>query len=191
MALSTLVSDLLLNWDILGSLTNHQTLMVEGDRLRIDTRYGQWLRRPLSGDGREPIKHAIDKTLLLCEELLHSYQCNMYVISPDTLCMQHEQKRIVSNIRDTLEHLLSRQARVLAGLQVLSTFERYAQDPEFKIQMARFQERVTRLCQWAETLRDLVDRRHASTAAKLESPINSERPEESLPTHGCPGSQEL
>lgn len=55
--LSVIVSDMLLNLDILGSISNHQTLMVDGDRLRFDTRYAQWIRRSVTGDSRAQIRH--------------------------------------------------------------------------------------------------------------------------------------
>lgn len=158
MALAVVASDVLLNLDILASISNHQTLMVEGDRLRFDTRYVQWARRTLTGDSRDQIKNAIEKTLLTCEELLHSYQCNIYVISPDTSKMQHEQTMIVTNIADTLHNIVARKAKVIAGLDILSTYERYTQDPEFKIQMTRFGERVLRICKWAELLQGIIVR---------------------------------
>lgn len=152
MALASVASDVLLNLDILGSITNHQTLMVEGDRLRFDNRYVQWVRRPLTGDSRDQIKCAIEKTLTIAEELLHSYQCNTYVVHPDLERMQHEQTMIVTTIFDTLTNVVARKAKVMAGLDILSTFERYTHDPEFKIQMSRFSDRMQRLCKWAEGL---------------------------------------
>lgn len=149
MTLALVASDILFNLDILGSVSAHQTLMVEGDRLGFENRYAQWVRRPLSGDGRKQIKDAIEKTFAICEELLHSYQCNMY-IGQETL--QHEQKMIVNNISNTLKSIISRKQRVLDGLETLSTFERYNQDPEFKIQMSRFSDRMLRICEWAEKI---------------------------------------
>jgi hypothetical protein len=154
MAVPTIVSDILLNLDILGSITNHQTLLVEGDRLRFDLRYAQWVRRPLTGDGREQIKTVIEKTFSICEEILHSYQCNSYITNPDIV--NHEQTMIVNNISDTLNNIVTRKTKVIQGLETLSTFERYTGDPAFKIQMSRFCERMSRICKWAETLQSMI-----------------------------------
>lgn len=182
MALAIVASDVLLNLDIIGSITNHQTLMVEGDRLRFDTRYIQWVRRPLTGDSREQIKAAIDKTLSTCEELLHSYQCNTYVIGSDASKMQHEQIMIVTNIADTLHNIVIRKGKVAAGLEILSTFERYTHDPEFKIQMSRFGERMLRICKWAELLQNIIDQQGV---VKLDRNKVREAPEENVHGHSA------
>lgn len=42
---------------------------------------------------------------------------------------------------------------MITALEILSTFERYSGDSEFKIQMTRFSERMQRITKWAETLR--------------------------------------
>ena len=192
MALSAVASDVLLNLDIIGSISNHQTLMVEGDRLRFDTRYIQWARRTLTGDSREQIKAAIEKTLLTCEELLHSYQCNTYVVCPETAKIQHEQAMIVTAIADTLSNIVTRKAKVMAGLEIPSTFERYTHDPEFRIQMTRAGDRMARICKWAELLQGIIAKHGI---VKLDRTKNRESPEESVAEtpalqHGSP-SQEL
>lgn len=186
MALAILASDILLNLDILGSITNHQTLLVEGDRLRFDTRYMQWMRRPLTGDSREQIKAAIDKTLSMCEELLHSYQCNTYVVCPDAHHMQHEQTMIVTQIADTLNNIVARKARVVSGLEILNTFERYTHDPEFRIQTFRFGERMVRLCKWAELLHGIITKHGV---VKLEIPKEKEKEQHGLTEAAAAGQE--
>lgn len=158
MALAVIVSDALLNLDILGSITINQTLMVDGDRLRFDTRYAQWFRRSVSGDSRQQIQNAIEKTFTIFEELLHSYQCNIHIIQPDTPNMKHEQAMIVTRIADTLKSICARKTKVIEGLDKLSTFERYSGDSEFKIQMTRFGDRMQNISKWAEKLLGIIDK---------------------------------
>lgn len=156
MALANVASDILLNFDVIGNITTHQTLMVEGNRLGFEVRYAQFVRRHISGDGRKQIRDAIEKTFTICEELLHSYQCNTYVLNFSDSRLHQEQAMIVTNIRDTLKQIMERRTSVIEGLETLSTFERYNYDPEFKIQMERFKERMQKVCKWAESIQRLI-----------------------------------
>ena len=157
MALKTVVIDIMWNLDIIGSLTNHQTLMVDGDRLQFDTRYVQWLRRTVTIDSRERILNAIRKTFDLCEEVVHSYQCNIYIkgIPEEHLC-HHEQLEIISNILENLQSFINRKKMVVEGLNVLCTFERYSQDTAFRIEMGRFMDRMQKLCRRCEGLKQSI-----------------------------------
>ena len=155
MALQTIVSDVLWNLDIIGSISNHQTLMVDGDRLRFDNRYLQWIRRSVSGDSREQILQAIRNTFSRCEEVVHSYQCNTYVITPNPSVL-NEQLEIVSNILDTLQSFITRKSSVVSGLAILSTFERYDSDSAFRIEMSRFMERMQKLCRKCEQIKQTI-----------------------------------
>jgi len=158
MALQTVVADILWNLDIIGAVSNHQTLLVDGDKLAFDTRYLQWLRRPVTGDSRSQILAAVDKTFQLFEEVLHSYQCNSY-ISNTTTHVHQEQLEIADNILNNLQNLMSRKTHVNNGLSTLSTFERYNDDSGFKIEMNRFSERMQKLCRKCETLKQKMIQR--------------------------------
>lgn len=151
MSLATVVSDILWNLDIISSIGSHQTLLVDGDKLGFDTRYMQWLRRPMTGDSREEILHAINKTFKLFEEVLHSYQCNSYINNAISHVHQ-EQLEIADNILTNLKNLMKRKDKVVQGLITLSTFERYNNDSGFKIEMKRFEERMMKLYQKSEQI---------------------------------------
>ncbi len=150
MALSMIVSDILWNLDVLGAVTNHQTLLVLGDKLAFDNRYLQWVRRPISGESRSHILSALEKTFGLFEEVLQSYQSNTYVNTPGVL--SHEQSEIADNILINLRNLMERRECVTTGLNTLMTFERYNHDSAFKIEMNRFMERMERLCKKCQSL---------------------------------------
>lgn len=151
MALQTVVADVLWNFDVISSVDSHQTLLLDGDRLQFDTRYAQWLRRPISGDSRKQILVVLERTFARCDEVLHSYQCNTYIGSATSGLLQ-EQRMIVTNISDTLHSILKRQEPVIKGLKTLGTFERYSVDSAFSIGVTRFVEHMQRICRWCETL---------------------------------------
>lgn len=150
MALQSVVGDILWNLDVVGAIDNHQTLLVQGDRLAFDTRYFQFIRRPVSGNSRQQILTTLEKTFILFEEVIQSYQSNNYVNSSTPLTS--EQIEVADNIMCNLKNLIHRQALVIHGLTTLSTFERYNQDSSFKLEMNRFIERISKLCRKCETL---------------------------------------
>jgi len=156
MSLSMVVSDILWNLDVLGAVTNHQTLLVSGDKLAFDNRYLQWVRRPISGDSRSHILSALEKTFGLFEEVLQSYQSNIYVNTAGNL--SHEQSEIADNILINLKNLVDRQECVNTGLNTLMTFERYNHDSAFKIEMNRFMERMDRLCKKCQNLTSRIEK---------------------------------
>lgn len=164
MSMQTVVSDILWNLDIIGSISNHQTLLVDGDRLAFDTRYFQSIRRPFTGDSRTQILAAISKTFKVFEEVLHSYQCNSY-ISDNTTHIHQEQLEIADNILTNLNNLTSRQADVATGLSTLATFERYNDDSAFKIEMNRFSDHMKKLCRKCEILKDKMVQRMPATGS--------------------------
>jgi len=153
MALTTLFDSLLWNFDIIGSINIHQTLLVNGDKLNFETRYFQFVRRALTSDSREQILQAIDKTFSSCEEILHAYQCNMYVNSDQVEQLHQEQLEIVSTIYDNLNNFVARKANVIKGLNVLSSFERYNNDPSFRIEIKRFTERLEKIIKKCEQIK--------------------------------------
>jgi hypothetical protein len=153
MALSVVVGDVLWNFDIIASINIHQTLLVDGNRLNFDNRYFQFLRRPLTGDSRDLILQVIEKNFTVCEEILHSYQCNMYINEKDENKLHQEQKEIVGTIYDNLNHFIERKSKVINGLKILATFERYNDDPSFRIEMKRFVDRLEKLIKKCEALK--------------------------------------
>ena len=164
MALQTVVNDILWNLDIISEVTNQQTLKCDGNRLEFDNRYLQYIRRSLSNDSRQLILHTIQKTFLLIEEIIQSYQ---YVLSseslrvvtnktpeiPDGVWVQNEQVDIANNIYDNLQNFILRKNAVIQGLRTLSTFERYNTDTSFKIEMNRFIDKTEKLTRKCETIR--------------------------------------
>jgi hypothetical protein len=153
MALSTVVADVMWNFDIIGSINIHQTLLVNGDKLNFENRYFQFIRRTITSDGREQILQTIDKTFTICEEILHSYQCNMYVNTEQFENLHQEQLEIVSTIYDTLHNFIDRKKSVMNGLKVLSSFERYNDDPAFRIEIKRFNDRLEKIMKKCEQLK--------------------------------------
>lgn len=153
MALATVCSDILWNLDILAAVNVHQTLLVIGDRLEFDKRPVQWLWRRISGDSREHVLHAIDRTFGMCEELLQSYRytiCNecMQSLATRTVANEmelNEQAEIVSQIYYNLSTVIQRIDPVIRGLRTLSTFERYTEDRSFQNKIARS---IDRIKQW-------------------------------------------
>ena len=164
MALQTVVNDILWNLDIISEITNQQTLMCDGNKLEFDNRYLQYIRRSLSNDSRQLILHTIQKTFLLIEEIIQSYQ---YVLSseslrvltdktpeiPDGVWVQNEQVDIANNIYDNLQNFILRKAGVIQGLRTLSTCERYNTDTSFKIEMNRFIDKTEKLTRKCENIR--------------------------------------
>lgn len=149
MALKSLTGDILWNFDILGSIDLHQTLLVDGDRLNFDNRYLQSVRRTISQDSRDHVLRVIQKTFDQCEELLHAYQCNVYC-HQQRKELKQEQLDIVTTIHDNINHILSRKQRLIDGLTNLASYERYANDSAFKIEIQRFLDRVEKICKKCE-----------------------------------------
>lgn len=144
MALDTIVSDIMWNLDIIRAITNHQTLMVHGNRLEFDNRVLQWLRRPLTGDSRQQILNAIQNTFTMFEEVLRSYQCNIYIQNPDDY-KQAEQSEVIDKIYTHLTGFIERRNEVFNGLEILSTFERYNNDHQFNIRLKSIKTTINRL----------------------------------------------
>jgi hypothetical protein len=158
MALNTVVNDILWNLDTIGSINNHQTLLVTGDRLNFDTRYMQFIRRPFTGDSRDQILNTVEKTFKLFEEVLHSYQCNHY-LNPQAKHIHQEQVEIADNIVNNIYALKERKDAVIQGLTTLSTFERYNDDSGFKIKMKGFMERIVKLYAKCESIQQRITSR--------------------------------
>jgi hypothetical protein len=148
MSLTTLFKDVAWNLDTVASIDNHQTLLVFGDRLDFDTRVLQSIRRALTDDGRDQILRVIDKSLTLAKEMLVSYQHSVYLQRPiqfHTLLHQ-EHLDIAETINNQVGELNDKKEKIIQGLTILSTFERYKQDSAFQIKIANFISVVERLC---------------------------------------------
>ena len=143
MALQTVAHHILFNLDILGELQNHQTLLVDGERLRIDDRYLQCVRRAISGDSRLQTLGIIAKTLGLYGELLQAYQLALRG-QPD--------EEVLESMQANLARLSGREARVVTGLDKLLTYERYSQDSAFRIEVQQFMAELQKLNRKAKTL---------------------------------------
>jgi hypothetical protein len=132
MALTTVINDILWNLDTLAALGNHQTLMVMGDRLFVDQRYFQCLQRHFTGDSRQQILKATEKTLKMLDEVLKSYA--LFLEQP----AHNPRDDTWENMLHNLQALRLRKDKVLQGMTVLRTFERYESDPAFTIELSRF-----------------------------------------------------
>lgn len=188
MALPTVVSDILWNMDILGSITNHQTLWVDGDKLGFDTRYMQWLRRPLTGDSREHILHAVKKTLTLFDELLQSYT----LIHSNNRSRQDEVE-LDEIMLNNLHELNKREDKVNKGLSILSTFERYNGDSAFRMEVERLNREVQRLCQKSRALVSKMNGQLGRTSS-LHDPSHCpylNQNNSTLLTQSCPSTSSL
>ena len=174
MALPTIVSDILWNFDILASLSFNETLLVDGDKLGFDKRYLQFARRSITRDSRDAILHAIQKTFTLCEEIIQSYQyvinnetlramCDKMGSIPDIVWLQNEQIDTANCIFENLQHLIVRKPGVIKGLTTLSTFERYDSDTSFKIELNRFIEKLEKLIRKCENMRTKMKQIYKTT----------------------------
>lgn len=152
--MSTVFEDVLWNLDTLAELQPNQTLRVDGDRIMLDDRYMQCMRRPITYDGRKKIIQTLGKTLDILDELLKSYDLNRYIGSPHSLTT--EQQDIVDCIYRQLQCLLDRQERVHRGFLTLTSFERYVGDMTVRIELHRFSERLTNLCEKANAIMSLL-----------------------------------
>ena len=137
MALNTLFSDIIWNLDTISFIENHQTLLVNGDKLCFDDRFLQSLMRIVTDDGRQQILAAIEKTYLMTHELLNSYQHSTY-LQPYQGTLYQEKVDIADNINHHLSEIESKRDQVIKGLQILSTFERYTMDSSFQIKIKKF-----------------------------------------------------
>jgi len=160
MSLQCVTEDILWNLDILGSISNHQTLLVDGRKLDFDNRTLQWLRRPITGDSRDQILDAIKHTFVMFEEVLRSYQCNAY-LHPDLKHIHQEQLEVVETIMTNLDSLVARQQNVKRGLSTLATFERYNTDSGFRIQLNQFTEKMDKLCEKCHHLKEKLSAKSA------------------------------
>lgn len=151
MALNTIVADVLHNLDILAEITNHQTLLVNGDRLDYDQRYFQSLRRSLSGDSRHNVLKVIHRTFDKFQEIIESYQSQTYSSSYH-IRSRREEKDLMDNIVDNIQSLIQREQKVIQGLQILSTFSRYDKDPSFRIKIDRLKKKIHNLCKKGQSL---------------------------------------
>ena len=147
MALNTLFHDISWNLDTIKSITNHQTLLVVGDKLNLDDRYIQSIRRSFTFDSRKQILQVIEKTLVSTRELLISYQHSTYLQQSSSTHVYQEQIDVAENIYANVQELLHKKDGVLQGLQILATFERYTKDTAFQIKIQNFSKHVQSLHQ--------------------------------------------
>lgn len=143
MALSCIVSDIFANLDILIAIEPHQTLLVNGDKLGVDGRYFQSLCRAWTRDSRDSILHAIQKTLLHWEEVLCAY--HNCIRLEQSKSGTGEQSDTLQEVYDYLIQMQNRRELVVRGLNRLTTFQRYAHDTTFKIDIQRFIVRIQKL----------------------------------------------
>lgn len=140
-----MVNKVLWNFDTLGRLTN-QTLLVNGDRLYIDNRYGQAFRRFISGDSRGETIRTLEETFTMMQEVIDSYTLM------SRFSLWYGKEDVIKNVINNLESLVSRQHKVKDGLATLRNFQRYGQDMAFQISVERFEQRVVQMCAQAQGL---------------------------------------
>jgi hypothetical protein len=131
MALSSFFKKISWNLDILGSLKNHQTLSVIGDKLEFETRFFPKLQRWASGDGREKIQYIIQETIQNISELLQSYQHSTYILKTNLL--SDDEQNVANEIIHNLQSLIGKKENVILGLKTLSAFKRYEGDLSVQI----------------------------------------------------------
>ncbi len=142
MALSNIVNNIFASLDILVALDSHQTLLVNGDRLAVDSRYFQSFCRAWTRDSRDSILHSINRTLLHWDEVLQAYA--------NTIRLHTNQKTpelsdMLMDVYDYLVRMQSRRDKVIQGLTRLTTFQRYAHDTAFKIDVQCFIDKIQKL----------------------------------------------
>jgi hypothetical protein len=139
MSMCTIVKDILWNFNILSSLENHQTLYVEGDKLFLEDRMFQFIRRTFSGDSRNRIINSIEKSLNMFDEVLQVYKIYMENNNKSLT------KEINQNIFYNLQKLTQQKEKVVNGLITLRTYMRYIKDQSFLFSVDDFINRLNQL----------------------------------------------
>jgi hypothetical protein len=154
MSLSIVVKDLLGNLDVLAHVDHHQTLFVQGDRLSFENRSIPFLWRTVTGDSRQIIVAAIQKTFDSIDQILTNYQSNMY-LNPTGHVHGDQLLSMIGHLTD----LRDRKDTVVAGLANLATFERYQHDKVVQLEIENFQKRMKLVHRRCETmLKDVKQR---------------------------------
>lgn len=158
LSLASVWQDLFWNLDVIGKLKHHETLCVNGDRLDVDTRTCQSLRRFMFHDSRMQILLVIQKTLQKIAEILRVYEILMNFFKsknasnnqnkPACSCQHLEPDGVL----DMIQEFISRKESTLQGLQMLQTFERYTSDTNFQIPMSNALKQFTQLQEQASHL---------------------------------------
>jgi hypothetical protein len=162
MALNIVFDDILWNLDTICRITNHRTLLVTGNRLSLDDRILQGLRRPFTFDSRDSTLDAIANTLNTCREAINSYRFSVYLNPPPDAYL--EQKHVAKTMVGHLQEVLTRQEDVATGLTTLGTFERYIHDTKFQIKMAGFIKQFATLVDLASEVKEAAERHIAQTS---------------------------
>ena len=136
MSLNLVFKDVMWNLNTISSVDNHQTLLVVGNKLHIDTRLFQFLRRNWNNNNRENIINIINHTLDMENEIIDSYQHSSF---------KHTQHDTAKEITSNLLDLAKEKNNFVSGLRVLSSFERYDKDAAFQIKINRIVDRVDKL----------------------------------------------
>ncbi len=156
MALNAVCQDILWNIDIISALQVHETLLVFGNKLQIDNRRLQSLRRKFSDDSRDKIIAAISNTISLCMEVLSSYQYNYHI-------KDHTNTELSDSIYVNITDIENRTDNFLIGLKNLSTFERYTNDVSFQIQIGHRIREIRKIKEKCVYIKDIFNKSKNST----------------------------
>lgn len=147
MALQSVLNDTLLNLDTIAQLSNHQTLCVIGNRVFIDLRYCQAMRRMISGDHRGQVIRTIEITIETVTELLKAYTQNVQFQH----YIHHRSPQQPSDFAETLleniKKLMDRIQPAISGLTTWKTYQRYINDYDFQHNVSDCIEKLNRIQQ--------------------------------------------
>ena len=141
MSLETVHKELLWNFDTLIHVTEQTTLLVVGNRLELDTRSLQSIRRTYTADSRFQIIDKIKRTLVVCEELLVSYKLSSFL----NHCQTKDDYLLASVVKRNVDQLASRLPSAGEGLGKLANFERYSHDKHFQIEIGYLKDKLQTL----------------------------------------------
>lgn len=132
MSMQLVVNDVLLNFDTIAQLHNHQTLQVVGTRVYIDTRMFQFARRTWSGDNRQVVIQAIEKTLATSSDILKSYSQNQHLYHYIHQTSEHQSSELAELMLENMKKILDRVEPAIRGLETWKTYQRYIHDYDFQ-----------------------------------------------------------
>ena len=150
MALAVLYETIDWNLSIIEGVNTHRTLMVIGDKLQFDTRYFQSFFRTIGDDSRNQIVHTINKTFVMAFELLSSYNHSTYFRPCENPSDEHQE--IAAEMFSNLQNMNKAKQTVIQGLQNLASFQRYANDASFKLDVEKLIKMMTKICDKCDVL---------------------------------------
>ena len=177
MALTLAFDIVLCNLDTISGVSVHQTFKVTGHKLQFDESYVPSVSRTFMGDSREKVSEAIGNTINMLQELIQSYQLNIYVTGKQVL--SSEQWDIVRTIKIQVKQIIDRKSGVLDGLNRLSDFKRYTDDKEFKLKINRFKTKFENIVE--KIKEELLPLLKVRILEKTEEPMTESKDDSTSP----------